>query len=138
MDEYKWTLIKSPRNDSILGSSSTSVENCIKPKNYEDTLQANRLFNIPKGLTKRAAKLMHILSGFPEISLIKNILRVNNRNIMRVESFLKSVYSAKRSSGKKINIILNILSNKGDLAKAQFDKSNMIVWKKINRSKKHI
>ena len=109
------------------------MEHCIKPKNDADTSEANKKFDMPKGLTKRASKLLHILSGFPEISLIKNILLVNDQNIIKVESFLKNVYSSKRTSDKT-KIILGILKR---VTKTQLGKSNMLVFKKINRAKKH-
>ena len=109
------------------------MEHCIKPLNEAVTSEVNN-WVMPKGLTKRASKLLYIMSGFPEISLIKNILLVNGRNIIKVKSFLKNVYSAKRPSGKT-KIILEILKG---VAMTQLGRSNMLVFKKINRVKKII
>lgn len=137
MDKYKWTLTKTLRNAPISIQGGAAIENCIKPKNYTDTLESNRSFTIPKGLSNRATKLMNIFSAFPEIELKKKNLLVNGKYIMKIGAFLKNVYSSKRSPGKKADIILKILADKGALVKCQFDKSNFIVWKKINRLKKY-
>ena len=137
MDQYKWSLVKFSRNAPIQGGS-VSAANCIKPKNYSDAKNGEKSFVIPKGLSNRALKLMNILSAFPEIELKKKILKVNGKNIMKIEAFLKNVYASRRSPGKKADVILKIIAGKGTLTKSQFDKSNFIVWKKINRLRKYI
>ena len=73
MDKYKWTLTKTLRNAPISIQGGAAIENCIKPKNYADTLESNRSFTIPKGLSNRATKLKNIFSAFPEIELKKKI-----------------------------------------------------------------
>ena len=105
------------------------MEHCIAPRNEADTSEADRKFDMPKGLTKRASKLLYIMSGFPEISLVKHALLVNNKNIMSVESFLKNVYSSKRTSDKS-KIILGFLQK---IPRAQLGRGNAQVFKKIRR-----